>query len=59
MMEKKDVEQKKEEKQVRKNENPAPLFVSVKTASGNVVTMRRIPDEEIKALRNPAYQYLA
>lgn len=49
---------KNRKKQVKKNANPIPLYISVKTDRGNIVTMRRIPDEEIQALRNPAYEYL-
>jgi hypothetical protein len=37
----------------------APLVVTVKTASGNTVSMKQITPSEIKALRNPAYKYLA
>ncbi len=51
--------EKHKKRRVKKNGNPLPLYVSVKTESGNVVTMRRVPDEEIQALRNPAYEYLA
>lgn len=37
----------------------APLVVAVKTARGNTVSMKQITPSEIKALRNPAYKYLA
>ena len=58
-MENKTVEQKGTKKEVRKNPNFAPLVISVKTASGNTVSMRQITPSEAKALRNPAYKYLA
>lgn len=54
------IEKKKVSKKVvRKNPNAAPLIVSVKTERGNIVTMRQITPPEAKALRNPAYKYLA
>ncbi|MDI9363600.1 MAG: hypothetical protein QM541_01520 [Flavobacterium sp.] len=42
-----------------KSQKNSPLFVAIKTKSGNIVSMRQITPSEAKALRNSAYQYLA
>ena len=47
----------KERKSLKKSR--VPVVVTVKTANGNTVSMKQITPSEIKALRNPAYKYLA
>lgn len=46
-------------KKQRNKKAKAPLVVTVKTTRGNIVSMKQITPQEAKALRNPAYQYLA
>lgn len=43
----------------KRQANQVPPVIVVRTSRNNIVSMRRIPDEEIKALRNPTYEYLA
>jgi hypothetical protein len=49
----------KKRKKAHVKKTKAPLVVTVKTASGNTVSMKQITPSEIKTLRNPAYKYLA
>ncbi len=49
---------KKKVTEIKKTQR-APLSVTVQTSNGGILSMKQITPSEIKALRNPAYKYLA